>query len=441
MKEDIPKIAIIGKPNVGKSTLINRICQKREAIVHKEPMITRDRKYYTTDWNGINFYILDTGGIDFKSKERLSIQILLQAKEAIYESNLVIFLVDLTEPLSPLDKEVADLIRKLNKDLLFVGNKWDNRKDKYYTDDYLELGLGYPIKISAMHGISIGDLLDEVTIKIKKYIVKIDVNKKRIIDEDISSISILGKPNVGKSTLFNTIIKEDRTIVDNFAGTTRDSIDSIITINNKKYRFIDTAGLKKNKLKEEDLEYYSKLRTIKTIEKSEVSLILIDCLEGISKQDIKIVEICLEKGVSACVVFNKIDIVDREVLKKMVDDFDKKLDFASFIQFLKISALNKKGIKNIFKMIDSLIKERNRKVTESKLIKLFRELEQQRPVYWKTKKFRIKFIKQLKNNPPYFLVFSNMDIRKKTNIIRFIENNIRKNFGFTGTPIFFKFKY
>ena len=441
MKEDIPKIAIIGKPNVGKSTLINRICQKREAIVHKEPMITRDRKYYTTDWNGINFYILDTGGIDFKSKERLAMQILLQAKEAIYESNLVIFLVDLTEPLSPLDKEVADLIRKSNKDLLFVGNKWDNRKDKYYTDDYLELGLGYPIKISAMHGISIGDLLDEVIIKIKKYIVKIDVNKKRIMDEDISSISILGKPNVGKSTLFNTIIKEDRTIVDNFAGTTRDSIDSIITINNKKYRFIDTAGLKKNKLKEEDLEYYSKLRTIRTIEKSEVSLILIDCLEGISKQDIKIVEICLEKGVSACIVFNKIDIVDREVLKKMVDDFDKKLDFASFIPFLKISALNKKGIKNIFKMIDSLIKERDRKVTESKLIKLFRELEQERPVYWKSKKFRIKFIKQLKNNPPYFLVFSNMDIRKKTNIIRFIENNIRKNFCFTGTPIFFKFKY
>ena len=441
MKEDIPKIAIIGKPNVGKSTLINRICQKREAIVHKEPMITRDRKYYTTDWNGINFYILDTGGIDFKSKERLAMQILLQAKEAIYESNLVIFLVDLTEPLSPLDKEVADLIRKSNKDLLFVGNKWDNRKDKYYTDDYLELGLGYPIKISAMHGISIGDLLDEVIIKIKKYIVKIDVNKKRIMDEDISSISILGKPNVGKSTLFNTIIKEDRTIVDNFAGTTRDSIDSIITINNKKYRFIDTAGLKKNKLKEEDLEYYSKLRTIRTIEKSEVSLILIDCLEGISKQDIKIVEICLEKGVSACIVFNKIDIVDSEVLKKMVDDFDKKLDFASFIPFLKISALNKKGIKNIFKMIDSLIKERNRKVTESKLIKLFRELEQERPVYWKSKKFRIKFIKQLKNNPPYFLVFSNMDIRKKTNIIRFIENNIRKNFCFTGTPIFFKFKY
>ena len=212
MKEDIPKIAIIGKPNVGKSTLINRICQKREAIVHKEPMITRDRKYYTTDWNGINFYILDTGGIDFKSKERLSMQVLIQVKEAIRESNLVIFLVDLTEPLSPLDKEVADLIRKSNKDLLFVGNKWDNRKDKYYTNDYLELGFGYPIKVSAMHGISIGDLLDEVIEKIKKYIVNIDVNKKRIMDEDISSISVLGKPNVGKSTLFNTIIKEDRTI-------------------------------------------------------------------------------------------------------------------------------------------------------------------------------------------------------------------------------------
>jgi GTP-binding protein len=441
MKEDIPKIVIIGKPNVGKSTLINRICQKREAIVHKEPMITRDRKYYATDWNGINFYILDTGGIDFKSKKRISMQVLLQAKEAIYESNLIIFLVDLIEPLSPLDKEVADLIRKSNKDLLFVGNKCDNKKDKYYTNDYLELGFGYPIKVSAMHGINIGDLLDEVTEKIKKYIVSMDANKKRIIDEDIASISILGKPNVGKSTLFNTIIKEDRTIVDNVAGTTRDSIDSIITTNNKKYRFIDTAGLKKNKLKEEDLEYYSKLRTLRTIEKSEVSLILIDSLEGISKQDIKIVEICLEKGVSICVVFNKIDIVDKEVLKKMVDDFDKKLDFARFIPFLKISALNKKGITNIFKMIDSLIKERDKKVTENKLRKLFKELEQQSVVYWKGKKFRIKFIKQLKNKPPFFLVFSNMDIRKKTNIIRFIENNIRKEFGFMGTPIFFKFKY
>ena len=434
---NIPKVAIIGRPNVGKSTLINRICRINEAIVYKEPMITRDRKYYATDWNGKHFYVLDTGGIDVKSKQRLSVHILLQAKKAIDESDLIIFLIDIREPLLPIDEEIAKMLRKTNKKVILAGNKWDTKEGNYFTEDFLKLGYGYPIKISAMHGINIGDLLDEITEKIENISAQTEI----LDNKNIPNISILGKPNAGKSTLFNSIIQEDRMIVDEVEGTTRDCVDNIVSIGEKKYRFIDTAGLKKDKQQEEDLEYYSKLRTIRAIEKSDISLILIDCTKSVTKQDLKIVETCIEKGVSICVIFNKIDIVDNNTINDIIKIFDRKLSFAKFIPFLKVSALKGDGIESIFKMINSLIKERSKKIPDSKLINLFKKLEDQSAVYWKGRKFRIKFIKQIKTSPTIFLVFSNMDIKKKTNIRKFIENNIREEFGFIGTPINFKFKY
>jgi len=439
MKKNVPKIAVVGKPNVGKSTLINRICSSTEAIVHKQPMITRDRKYYNSDWNGIEFYILDTGGIDLKSGERLSSQIFLQTKKAIEESDLIIFLVDLKEPLSPLDEEIANILRKIEKPIIFTGNKWDSDMSSYFTEDYLKIGFGYPICVSAIQGLNIGDLLDEVVLSIKK-LKKLTILEDEV-DKDIPNISILGQPNVGKSTLFNKIIKEDRVIVDEVEGTTRDTIDSIIAIGNDKFKFIDTAGLKKNKIKEEELEYYSKIRTIKAIEKSDVCLILIDATREITNQDLKIVELCLEKGTSVCVIFNKVDLVKNDTLQKLILDFDKKLEFARFIPFLKISALKDIGINEIFGMIISNIVERNKKIPDNKLIELFKDLEQESAIYWKGKKFKIKFIKQIKTSPPLFFVFSNMDIKKKTNIKRFIEYSIRGKFGFTGTPLFFKYKY
>jgi GTPase len=439
MKRNIPKIAIVGKPNVGKSTLINRICSSTEAIVHKQPMITRDRKYYNSDWNGVEFYILDTGGIDLKSDERLSSQIFLQTEKAIEESDLIIFLVDLKEPLSPLDEEIANILRKTEKPIIFTGNKWDSDKSSYFTEDYLKLGFGYPVCVSAIQGLNMGDLLDEIVSGIKK--LEKSIVPEDEIDENIPNISILGQPNVGKSTLFNKIIKEDRVIVDEVEGTTRDTIDSIISVGNDKFKFIDTAGLKKNKLKEEELEYYSKIRTIKAIEKSDVCLILIDATREITNQDLKIVELCLEKGTSVCIIFNKVDLVNNDLLQKLILDLDKELKFARFIPFLKISALKDIGINEIFGMIISNIEERNKKISDNKLIELFKELEQESAIYWKERKFKIKFIKQIKTSPPLFFVFSNMDISKKTNIKRFIENNIREKFGFIGTPLFFKYKY
>jgi GTP-binding protein len=442
MKTNIPKVVIIGRPNVGKSMLVNRICNRSEAIVYKEPMITRDRKYYKTDWEGRDFYILDTGGIDIKSKNRLFPQIFNQAKKAMEESDLIIFMVDIKEPLSTIDEDIADILRKSNKPYIFIGNKWDDQKGNYYVEDYLKLGFDYPITVSAMHGLNITELLDEIIYKLSK----IDKGNEVVGTESdgkkrIPSISILGQPNVGKSTLFNNIIKEDRVIVDEVEGTTRDSIDSIISIDKNSYRFIDTAGLKKNRLREEDLEFYSKIRTLKTIEKSDICLVLIDATKDITNQDQRIVQTCLEKGASAFVLFNKTDLISQEKIEGLIREFGNKFDYARFIPFLKISALKNIGIKAVFNMIEQMLIERLKKIPDRKLIELFKELEKRSSIYSKGKKFRIKFIKQIKTSPPAFLIFSNMDIRGKNNIKRFIEFNIRDNFGFIGAPIFFKFKF
>ncbi len=438
MDHNIPTVAIVGKPNVGKSTLINRICRTRDAIIHHQPMITRDRKYYSTDWNGISFYIMDTGGIDLKAKQKLSLQIFLQAKKAIDEASIILFMVDLTQPISALDIEIADILRKTDKSIIMVGNKWDNPQGSYYTEDYLKFGFGYPVKVSAIHGIGTGDLLDEIVNKISE----IYTQRQEIIDErEIPRISILGKPNVGKSTLFNSIIGQDRAIVDEIEGTTRDSIDSIVIIGDNQYKFIDTAGIKRQKYGEEDLEYYSRLRSIRAIDDSDISLILIDAYKGVTKQDIKIVQACIEKGTSICLVINKIDLITAKGLKKIIRDVDRKLDFAAYLPFLKVSALNKKGIKDVIDTIDFLFEERAKKIPDNKLMRLFKEAAQENEIYSKGKKFKIKFIKQVNTKPPVFFIFSNININKKTNIKRYIENTVRDNFGFIGTPIIIKAKH
>jgi GTP-binding protein len=433
----IPKVAVVGRPNIGKSTLINRICKTREAIVHQQPMITRDRKSYLTDWNGKKFYLMDTGGMDLGSEKKLNLQIAMQAKKAIDEADLIIFLVDLSEPVSPLDKEITGLLRKSEKKIIFAGNKWDDANNELFTEDYLELGFGYPFKISALHGRSIGDLLDMVAeeISIKEYEHPAD-------EEDIPVISILGRPNVGKSTLFNKLLQEERAIVDDVEGTTRDSIDSLVKIGDRSYRFIDTAGLKKKKQKMEDLEYYSTLRTERAADNSDIALILIDSSQGgVTKQDVKIVEMCIEKGVSLCIVFSKYDLISQEELESLIHDLDLSLRFASYIPFLKVSSKTKKGLGSLIKMIDKLFVERSKKIADKELTETLKKTCRDKGVFSKNKQFKVKFARQIGTSPPSFLVFSNMDASRKKNIKRFVENSIRDNFGFEGTPLFIKFKY
>ena len=437
MEKNLPKVAIIGRPNVGKSTLVNRICKSREAIVHEQPMITRDRKYYLSDWNGKDFYLLDTGGIDLKSAKRLSLQIFIQAKKAIDEADLIIFMVDIVEPVSVMDREIAQILRKSEKEIIFVGNKWDDPGRDFFIEDYLEFGLGYPLKISAIHGKNIGDLLDFIAEKLPA-----GITKEELKQDGLPVISILGRPNVGKSTLFNTFIREERAIVDDIEGTTRDSIDSIVTIREKRYKFIDTAGLKKSKMNMDDLEYYSKLRTERAAGESDIALILIDCSNRkITTQDVKIAEMCINKGLSICIVFSKIDLVSNEELDGLIKELDQSLRFASFIPFLKISANTKKGLGNLIKMIDKLMEERTKKISDNKLTSFLKDKSQEKGVFIKGKHFKVKFAKQIKTSPPSFLIFSNIDAGRKINIRKYVENNIREEFGFTGAPIFLKFKY
>jgi len=432
----LPKIVVVGKPNIGKSTLINRICLSREAIVHQQPMITRDRKAYLTDWNGKKFYLFDTGGIDIKSEKRLDLRIAIQTKKAIDEATLIIFMVDLTEPISAIDREISQILRKSEKEIIFAGNKWDDPGRDLYIEDYLELGFGIPFKISAQHGKNIGNLLDQVTEKIPENGQEFDEIK------ELPVISILGKPNVGKSTLFNTFLKEERAIVDEIEGTTRDSIDNIVKIEDKTYRFIDTAGLKKKKKDMDDLEYYSHLRTERAADNSDIALILIDSNPcEITKQDVKIVEMCLSKGVSVCIVFSKYDLIDDKKLKRLIKELDYSLRFANFIPFLKVSSKTKKGLGNLVKIINKLIEERVKKVSDKDLTEILKKICSEKPVFIKGKQFKVKFARQVGTSPPYFLIFSNMDATRKTNIKRFIENTIRDSFDFTGTPIFLKFKY
>ena len=310
------------------------------------------------------------------------------------------------------------------------------------TEDYLKFGFGYPVSISAIHGLNISELLDDIIKKIRS--LALDTSISGLDDEEeseIPHISILGQPNVGKSTLFNTLIKEDRVIVNEIAGTTRDSIDSLVEHEGKTYTFVDTAGLKKDKIREEDLEFYSKIRTLKSIERSDVCLLLIDCSREITNQDEKILMTCLEKGSSVCVVFNKIDILEDDALKEKVEDFLSRTDYLRFVPYIKISALKDMGIKRIFKIIEELLDERGKKIPDNKLNTLFKELGASSSLNVKGKKFKIKFIRQIRVSPPGFLVFSNMDISKKSNIKRYIEYNIREKFGFKGTPIFLKFKF
>jgi GTPase len=436
--EKLPKIAIIGKPNIGKSTLVNRICQTREAIVHEQPKITRDRKYYLTEWNRKSFYLLDTGGADPKSKNKLDLQILIQTKKAIEESNPVIFMIDLTQTPSSLDSDISDILHKSGEKIIFVGNKCDHKKENLHTEDYLELGFGYPIKISAQHGINIGDLLDSITENID--------DQENIFEnydnETVPVVSILGRPNSGKSTLFNTFIREERAIVDDVEGTTRDSIDSIVKIGDKHYRFIDTAGLKKTRQRSSDLDYYSNLRAERAAGSSDLALVLIDSSLGqVTRQDIKIIDMCITKGTGVCTVFSKYDLIDEERLKKLIKELDHSLKFASYIPFLKISSKTKKGFGSLLKMINTIIKEREKTISDNLLTDYLKNISIKNAVIVKGKQFKIKFARQISSSPPSFLIFSNINGSRHVNVKRYVENSIRKEFGFMGNPIFLKFKY
>lgn len=443
----IPKIAIIGAPNVGKSTLINRICPEERLIVNKIPGSTRDRKYILSEWRGVNFNIVDTGGFDFKSKDLLEKQIFEQSKIAVDESTIVLFLVDADIGVTTLDKLLSTFLKKSNKDVILVVNKVDNPEDNISHLPFYILSMGEPYPISALHGIGIGELLDML---IEKIIEKIKIEEKEKIIPKIktkeiakekdkkteNSIAIIGKPNVGKSSLFNSIIGEKRAIVHHKPGTTRDAVDTYFEWKDNTYKFIDTAGLRRKWKKAEKVEQYSIVRTYRVLEYSNLSIIVIDPTESFSKQDVKITTEAWKRNCSIIIALNKWDIVDDDRSNQIYFELDKKLPFLPSIPILQISAKEGWGITNLLKTISKIFEERNKKISTSNLnlfaLKINRESEAPSK---EGKVPQIKYITQIGISPPKFIIFLNVRRFDYKRLKRFLQKKLREEFGFEGTPI------
>lgn len=427
---NLPLVAIIGKPNVGKSTLLNRLVGKKEAVVHETPGVTRDRVYVECDWSGKEFLVVDTGGIIFDDDDELASSIRKQAELAIKEADVILFVVDVRAGISNDDIQIAEMLRRINKKTILVVNKVESQADELSAAEFYKLGLGDPIYISALHGIGVGDLLDFIIQNIPdtKYEVQPDVE---------ASITIVGRPNVGKSSILNKLLNEERAITSNIAGTTRDAIDSFIEHEGKLYRIIDTAGIKKRSKEEEPLFFYSFLRALRAIERSDVSLLVIDASEGVTRQDQKIAELIERKGNAAVIVLNKWDLVkNEEDRQKVYDSLEKKLYFLSYAPFLHVSAKTGRNIGKIMKTVDDVLFEYRKRIKTSELNKWMERLKEQGyTVVSGPKRLKVYYCVQADIEPPEFVFFVNDRTLVKENYRRFLENKLREEFGFKGTPL------
>jgi len=427
-------VAIVGRPNVGKSTLFNRILGRRISIVHDKPGITRDRIYGETDWNGKHFTLIDTGGIEPLSSDVILSQMKRQADFAIDTADLILFMVDAKDGMTHADLDVAQLLRRSGKPVLLVVNKVDNYNNTFHNYEFYQLGFGDPLFISAVHGLAIGDLLDKVTDYIEK-------SSDTLEDEDITKVAIIGRPNVGKSSLINAILGEERVIVSDVPGTTRDAIDTYFENGENKMLFIDTAGLKKKSKISEDVEFYSGVRAIGAINRADVVLMVLDASQNITEQDKRIAGIAHEAGKAIIIIVNKWDLVDKD--SYTMENFNKKIkDEFAFMQYAPIvyvSAKTGQRINRIFKLINSVMENYTFRVKTSVLNSLVREATAiSEPPSIKGRKLKIFYAVQTGVKPPTFVFFVNDTKLFHFSYVRYLENTLRQTFGFEGTPILIK---
>jgi len=427
-----PVVAIIGRINVGKSTLFNRIIGKRTAIVKNEPAITRDRIYAECEWKGRQFILIDTGGIDFIKKEEIQKKITVQTEIAIKEADLIILLVDIKEGINPNDFKVAKIIREKNKPTILVANKGDVQESELKLYEFYELGFGDPFIISAEHGLNVDDLLDRTVSLISEVKVKSEKEEKNII-----KVSILGKPNVGKSSLLNQILGEDRIIVSEHPGTTRDAIEAIFKHNSLKLIFIDTAGLRgKSKLKE-DIEYYSTLRTFKAVDNSDIVLLILDSTQGVSVQDKKIASYIKNEKRACIIILNKFDLIKDEVDRNLlIKEIRYELAFIKNSPIILTSALTGYNIDKIIFKIKEVAFQYSKKIPTSVLNVFVRKIVSKNPPkFVKGNTLKISYITQVGIKPPEFLLFVNNPELMYNSYHRYLENKLYEAFGFEGSPI------
>ncbi|MCK4241160.1 MAG: ribosome biogenesis GTPase Der [Candidatus Atribacteria bacterium] len=427
-----PVVAIIGRINVGKSTLFNRIIGKRTAIVKNEPAITRDRIYAECEWKGHQFILIDTGGIDFVKKEKIQEKITVQTGIAIEEADLIILLVDIKEGINPDDFKAAKIIREKDKPTILVANKGDVQESELKLYEFYELGFGDPFIISAEHGLNVDDLLDRIVSLISK--VKVNSEKE---DKNIIKVSILGKQNVGKSSLLNRILGEDRIVVSEYPGTTRDAIEVIFKHNSLKLIFIDTAGLRGKSRPKEDIEYYSTLRTFKAVDNSDIVLLILDSTQGVSVQDKKIASYIKQEGKACIIILNKFDLIKDEVDKNLlIKEIKYELAFIKNSTIIITSALTGYNIDKIIFKIKEVAFQYSKKIPTSVLNTFVRGMVSKNPPkFVKGNTLKISYITQVGIKPPKFLLFVNNPKLMYNSYHRYLENKLYETFGFEGSPV------
>ena len=433
-KRSKPIVAVVGRPNVGKSTLFNALAGEKIAIVKDTPGITRDRIYADVSWLDKSFTLIDTGGIEPDSKDIILSQMREQAQLAIDTADVILFMVDVKQGLLDADAKVADMLRRSHKPVVLVVNKVDSF-EKYGNDiyEFYNLGIGEPHPISSTNKLGLGEMLDEVL----KYF-KEDAGDEE--EDDRIRVAIVGKPNVGKSSIINKMLGENRLIVSDIAGTTRDAVDTDVTYNGRDYVFIDTAGLRrKNKIKE-DLEHYMILRTVGAVERADVVVLLIDATEGVTEQDAKIAGIAHDRGKAVIIAVNKWDAVEKDdkTIYRVTEKIRDVLSFMQYAEIVFVSAKTGQRLPKLFETIDMVSENHAMRVQTGVLNEIMAEaVAMQQPPSDKGKRLRLYYITQASVKPPTFVIFVNDKELMHFSYTRYIENQIRQTFGFRGTPLRF----
>lgn len=428
-----PIVAIVGRPNVGKSTLFNALAGNKISIVNDQPGVTRDRIYADVNWLDMDFTLVDTGGIEPDSSDIILSQMREQAQTAIDTADVIIFLTDVRQGLQDADDKVADMLRRSGKPVVLAVNKVDSAKLEMDVYEFYNLGLGDPFGISAANKLGFGELLDEVT----GYFDRAYLDEE---EDERPRIAIIGKPNVGKSSMINALVGEQRVIVSDIPGTTRDAVDTVVTRNDREYVFIDTAGLRRKSRIKEELERYSIIRAVSAVERADVVVLVIDATEGITEQDAKIAGIAHERGKGMIIAVNKWDAIEKDdkTIYKYTEKIRDGLSYMPYARLLFVSAKTGQRLEKLFDLIDVVIENHSRRIATGVVNEIITEATAlNQPPSDKGKKLKIFYATQVGVKPPTFVFFVNDKELMHFSYLRYLENKIREAFGFEGTPLKF----
>ncbi|MBE0475754.1 MAG: ribosome biogenesis GTPase Der [Coriobacteriia bacterium] len=430
----LPLVAVVGRPNVGKSTMVNRIAQASEAIVHEAPGVTRDRSYHRADWNGRDFMLVDTGGIEFGRQDVFAPSIRAQAMAATEEADVIVFLVDGKTGVTTTDEDVARILKRSGKPVFLAVNKMDDPSREEAVHEFWALGLGEPRPVSATHGHGSGDLLDAVVAALPDLEAAEEAGR---VD-----VAIIGRPNSGKSSLLNRLVGEERAIVSEVPGTTRDALDTVIERDGARYRLVDTAGIRRQARIDESVEYYGFVRAMRAIDRADVALLVVDATIGVTDGDQRVARFAEERGCALVVLLNKWDaLATPEEKEEVYDDLVRKLGFVGYAPVLRISALTGRGVGRVLQAVDTVYESYVSEIPTSRLNKLLTELRDVGHTVSKGgRTLKVNYVTQTGTKPPVFTFFANQPKLADDSFRRYLENRMRERFDLTGTPVVLRFK-